>query len=148
MSLRKRLVQATGSLATLAAAAALGSSAPASAAAPQAVVTPSTGLSNGAVVKVTASGLKPGTTYNVGQCSLVDGGSIACDMRGFVPVTADGNGKLAAQVTVHLSFTGYLYDGKAWGVVDCAKLQCLVGMGDSSGSGPAGVPISFSRQVR
>ncbi|MEU3654424.1 enediyne antibiotic chromoprotein [Streptomyces sp. NPDC032161] len=145
MSLRKRLVQATGSLTVLAAAAALGLQTPASAAAPKAVVTPSSGLSNGAVVKVTATGLKPGTTYNVGQCSSVDGGSLACDMPGFTPVTADGSGNLEVQVTVHSSFTGYLYDGKAWGSVDCAKLQCLVGMGDSSGNGPEGIPISFSR---
>ncbi|KUO16435.1 enediyne antibiotic chromoprotein [Streptomyces dysideae] len=141
---RKRLARAAGSLTVLGLAAVFCFQTPASAAAPTATVTPSSGLSDGAVVRVTAAGLEPGTTYNVGECASVDGGSLACDLAGFIPVVADSNGELETQVTVHSSFTGYLYDGTAWGPVDCAALQCLVGMGDSSGNGPDGVPISFS----
>ncbi|MFI6523699.1 enediyne antibiotic chromoprotein [Streptomyces uncialis] len=141
---RKKLTRAAGFLTALGLAAVFCSQTPASAAAPTAVVTPSSGLSNGAVVTVTAVGLNPGTTYNVGECASVDAGSLACNTAGFIPVIADSNGKLETQVTVHRSFTGYLYDGTAWGPVNCATRQCFVGMGDSAGNGPAGVPISFS----
>jgi Neocarzinostatin family len=116
---------------------------PAVAAAPTATVTPSSGLSDGAVVKVAGAGLEPGTAYEVGQCAWVGTGVLACNPADFSSVTADAGGSANTSLTVRRSFEGYLFDGTKWGTVDCATTECQVGMSDAVGNGPEGVPISF-----
>ncbi|MFF8940327.1 enediyne antibiotic chromoprotein [Streptomyces paradoxus] len=113
------------------------------AAGPTATVTPSTGLSDGAVVQVAAQGLQAGTGYDVGQCAWVGTGVLACNPANFSTVTADASGAAKTSLTVRRSFEGYLFDGTRWGTVDCATAKCQVGMSDAAGNGPASVAISF-----
>jgi hypothetical protein len=117
---------------------------PAVAAAPTATVTPSSGLSDGAVVKVDGAGLAAGTAYDVGQCAWVDTGVLACNPADFSSVTADANGSASTSLTVRRSFEGFLFDGTRWGTVDCTTEKCQVGLSDAAGNGPEGVPISFN----
>ncbi|MFH9611366.1 enediyne antibiotic chromoprotein [Streptomyces sp. NPDC017448] len=117
---------------------------PAAAAAPTATVTPSTGLSDGAVVKVDGAGLDAGTAYDVGQCAWVGTGVLACNPADFTSVTANAAGSASTTLTVRRSFEGYLFDGTRWGTVDCTTEECQVGLSNAAGTGPQGVPISFS----
>nr|1J5H_A Chain A, Apo-Neocarzinostatin [Streptomyces carzinostaticus]1J5I_A Chain A, PROTEIN (Apo-Neocarzinostatin) [Streptomyces carzinostaticus]2G0K_A Chain A, Neocarzinostatin [Streptomyces carzinostaticus]2G0L_A Chain A, NEOCARZINOSTATIN [Streptomyces carzinostaticus] len=113
-------------------------------AAPTATVTPSSGLSDGTVVKVAGAGLQAGTAYDVGQCAWVDTGVLACNPADFSSVTADANGSASTSLTVRRSFEGFLFDGTRWGTVDCTTAACQVGLSDAAGNGPEGVAISFN----
>nr|BAB86365.1 his-tagged neocarzinostatin apoprotein mutant F76W [synthetic construct] len=113
-------------------------------AAPTATVTPSSGLSDGTVVKVAGAGLQAGTAYDVGQCAWVDTGVLACNPADFSSVTADANGSASTSLTVRRSFEGWLFDGTRWGTVDCTTAACQVGLSDAAGNGPEGVAISFN----
>ncbi|GAA2718680.1 MULTISPECIES: enediyne antibiotic chromoprotein [Streptomyces] len=137
---RTAAVAAAGA-AALTLAVGLGTSA--SAEPPKATVTPSSGLGDGGVVRVAATGLKAGNGYDVGQCAWVASGALACNMAVFTHVSAGADGSLHTSVKVHKKFNGVSYGGARWGVIDCAVTQCLVGMGDATGNGPAAVPISF-----
>ncbi|MEU7474296.1 enediyne antibiotic chromoprotein [Streptomyces sp. NPDC044984] len=111
--------------------------------APTATVTPSSGLSDGTVVRVDSAGLDAGTAYDVGQCAWVGTGVLACNPADFSSVTADAGGSASTSLTVRRSFEGFLFDGTRWGTVDCTVVQCQVGLSDAVGNGPEGVPISF-----
>ncbi|MEV4625749.1 enediyne antibiotic chromoprotein [Micromonospora sp. NPDC049523] len=117
--------------------------APASASAATATVTPSTGLTDGAVVQVDADGLTAGSTYDVGQCAFVPTGDLVCNPADFTQVTADAAGTATTPLTVRASYAGVLHDGTPWGTVDCTTTPCSVGLSDATGTGPAPVAISF-----
>lgn len=117
---------------------------PASAAAPTLTVTPSSGLSDGATVQVSGTGLQAGATYDVGECAWVESGVLACAPETFTRATADSAGSLDSPLTVRKTFTGVLFDGTTWGTVDCATTECQVGASDAAGNGIGSVPISFT----
>ncbi|MEV5573171.1 enediyne antibiotic chromoprotein [Spirillospora sp. NPDC052269] len=132
---------------TLGLAAAFGS-APASAAtttaaAPAVTVTPSTGLSDGQTVAVAATGLTPDSTQNLGECTLTPANEAACASLGSTTSGADGSAN--ASVTVHKTFTATV-NGTVYGTVDCAAVQCFIGISDTGTSGGtgAGALISFA----
>ncbi|WP_051467889.1 enediyne antibiotic chromoprotein [Actinomadura oligospora] len=132
---------------TLGLAAAYGS-APASAtttlaAAPAATATPSTGLTDGQSVAVSATGLTPNSVQNLGECTLTPANEAACVSLGSTTSAADGSAN--ASVTVHKTFTATV-GGTVYGNVDCGVVQCFIGISDtgtSSGTG-AGALISFA----
>ncbi|GLF98778.1 enediyne antibiotic chromoprotein [Streptomyces yaizuensis] len=111
-------------------------------AAPTVSVTPSSGLADGAVVQVAGGGLQPGVTYSVGQCAEVEPGVLACNPAN-ARVTAGADGRVSTPLKVAKKYQGVRFDDTVWGTVDCAVVQCVVGLSDSTGQGPAGVPVSF-----
>ncbi|MER6910150.1 enediyne antibiotic chromoprotein [Streptomyces sp. NPDC000594] len=112
------------------------------AAAPSVSVTPATGLADGAVVQVSGTGLQAGVTYSVGQCAEVQAGVLACNPAN-ATVTAGADGTVNTPLKVDKRYQGVLFDDSVWGTVDCASVKCVVGLSDSTGQGPAGVPVSF-----
>ncbi|GAA1564008.1 hypothetical protein GCM10009678_53930 [Actinomadura kijaniata] len=106
-------------------------------------VTPSTGLTDGQVVQAAVSGLNPGTTYRLGQCAEVEPGKFACSFPDIVEGQADAGGNFSTPLTVRATFPGVLFDGTAWGTVDCKVHSCEVGIGDLDLNHAADVPISF-----
>nr|2CBT_A Chain A, NEOCARZINOSTATIN [Streptomyces carzinostaticus]2CBT_B Chain B, NEOCARZINOSTATIN [Streptomyces carzinostaticus] len=112
-------------------------------AAPTATVTPSSGLSDGTVVKVAGAGLQAGTAYWVAQSAWVDTGVYASNPADISSVTADANGSASTSLTVRRSFEGFLWDGTRWGTVDCTTAACHVTLRDALSNGPEGVAISF-----
>ena len=141
----------TGAVATAMAAALLTFAAPmagAGAAEPTALaaaitVTPSTGLTDGAVVAVTATGLQAGTTYTIGQCGVV-GDVFSCNEAELVTVSPAADGTASASLTVNKAFPGTVGpDGEPGPAVDCAVVECGVGMFNEVGDA-AGTSISFA----
>lgn len=64
---------------------------------PVATATPTTGLTNGAVVTVKVTGFKPGLTLGINECAEANGGAVGqddCDLGGIKVLTvgADGTG--------------------------------------------------------
>ncbi len=116
--------------------------APAASAASAVTVTPSSGLSDGAVVQVTGTGLTPGVTYRVGECAQDATGQFPCSTSQ-LSLVADASGTISTPITVQKNFAGVLPDGSSYGPVDCNALTCVVGLGDASGNG-GGVIITFS----
>ncbi|WP_410664706.1 enediyne antibiotic chromoprotein [Amycolatopsis sp. lyj-84] len=116
--------------------------APGASAAAAVTVTPASGLSDGAVVQVTGTGLTPGGTYRVGECAQDATGQFPCSPSQ-LSLVADASGKISSPVTVQKNFTGVLPDGSSYGAVDCKVITCVVGLGDAAGNG-GGVIISFS----
>ncbi|MFF9347203.1 enediyne antibiotic chromoprotein [Streptomyces sp. NPDC014734] len=113
-------------------------------AAPAVSVTPASGLTDGATVTLTATGLTPGTVYHVGQCSYVETDVAACNPATSVDVAADASGKVTAQVKVFAKFDAVTgAEAKPWGTVDCNSRTCAVGLGSDKGEGGA-QNISFS----
>ncbi|WP_331739259.1 enediyne antibiotic chromoprotein (plasmid) [Streptomyces sp. NBC_00637] len=116
----------------------------ASAATPVVTVTPATGLSNGAAVTITATGLTPGTVYHVGQCAFVDGGQYGCNKSTALDVTANSAGSVSTKITVNQSFQAVVGSATTpWGTVDCKVTACQVGLGSDTGEG-GGQAITFS----
>jgi hypothetical protein len=111
------------------------------AASPTISVTPSTGLTDGAVTQVAASGLTANGSYHVGECTLVSGQPV-CDTADHVDLNADGNGNLSTPLTVRSSFTAPTTNGGTT-TVDCTTASCVVGIFDDSFNDVGSVPISF-----
>jgi len=102
---------------------------------------PSTGLTDGQSVQVSATGLTPGSSYGFDECAYVGTNNQLACAQDTVPVTADANGNASSSLTVHESFQAYV-GGTLWGTIDCSTTQCYAGIGDSSGDG-GGAAISF-----
>ncbi|MFF4457547.1 enediyne antibiotic chromoprotein [Streptomyces goshikiensis] len=119
---------------------------PAAMAAPAAAavtVTPATGLSDNQQVTVTGTGLTPGTVYHVGQCAVVAPNTFGCDKATSLDVVADAQGKVTAQLRVHVSFAAVVgASATPWGTVDAKATPTQVGLGSDSGEG-GGQLISF-----
>lgn len=106
-------------------------------------VSPSTGLTDGAVIAVTATGLQVGTTYTIGQCGVV-GDVFSCNEAGLVTVSPAADGSAAASMTVARSFPGTVGpDGEPGPAVDCTVVECGIGMFNEVGDA-AGTSISFA----
>ncbi|MCB5165658.1 macromomycin [Streptomyces bambusae] len=117
---------------------------PSAMAAPGVTVTPGTGLTDGQTITVSATGLTPGTVYHVGQCAVVEPGTIGCNAATAVNVTADAAGKATAQLKVNTSFQAVVgANGTPWGTVNCKVVSCSAGLGDATGAGAAQV-ITFA----
>jgi Neocarzinostatin family len=135
---RKGLVK-FGAAAALALGLGLGFQLPANAAAIS--VTPSSGLSDGATVTVSGSGLKAGGVYHVGQCAAIRPDAYACNSANGVDVVANGSGAATTPLVVRRSFQGTAADGST-SPVDCSVVPCVVGVFDDTFDGGA-VPIAF-----
>jgi Neocarzinostatin family len=112
---------------------------PPDAAEPSATVTPSTGLRDGEIVQLTASGLSPNTVYEVDQCGEVEAFVYACNEAEAFTVETDATGTVQpTPIRVRQTFEGSV-DSVPWGKVDCTVQVCGIGVGDV-----AGVEISFA----
>ncbi len=105
-------------------------------------VTPSSGLSDGETVSVSATGFVPESTLSVGQCASVDGAP-ACPAGEPLQLTTDADGAATTPLTVQKTFEGYRFDGTSVGMVDCTVDECFVGAGDSSGNQSPEIWLSF-----
>ncbi|MFI5776949.1 enediyne antibiotic chromoprotein [Nocardia sp. NPDC051570] len=134
----KLLTVVVGSLA------ALTIGAPLAMAAPAVTATPSTGLSDGDVVAVTASGFPASTGVFAALCAMVDNETL-CDQKAGVITQADGNGNVSTSLTVHAAFTGYDKSNQPKVNVDCKFVSggCYVGVVDKGFTSVGEAPISF-----
>ncbi|MEN3541417.1 enediyne antibiotic chromoprotein, partial [Microbispora sp. ZYX-F-249] len=82
-------------------------------------VTPSTGLSDGAVVTVSGVGLQAGDVYHVGQCAAVSDTSYACNSPESADVAVAADGSLSTPLTVRKTFQGVAADGSVH-PIDCS----------------------------
>jgi hypothetical protein len=115
--------------------------APAVVAAPAVSAAPTSGLTNGATVQLSASGLTPGTVYFVGECSAVSTFDYACNSATSYQVVANSAGTISAPIVVHSAFTGTTGGGVSH-AIDCKVRSCVVAAYSASFEGGA-VPISF-----
>ena len=104
-------------------------------------VTPATGLSDGAAVAVSGTGLQAGVVYHLGECIQVSATSLACDPTTNADVTANASGAASSPLTVHRAFTGVSHDG-ATHAADCTVDNCVVAFFSDTFDGGL-VPISF-----
>jgi hypothetical protein len=108
-------------------------------------VTPSSGLSDGQIVTVSATGFVPGETVIVGECA-VPGKQWSCDPDAGTTATADHNGTVTVTGPVHASFDGVNpADGSAAGAVDCKTVAdgCWIGVASTDMERGANMGISF-----
>jgi len=117
-------------------------SAPATVNAATISVTPSTGLSDGAAVAVTGTGLQPGVVYHVGECAPAGPQDFACNPNTNQDIVADANGNASTQLVVNRAFTGVAHDGSSH-AFDCTTDSCVVAVFSDAFDGGA-VPISFN----
>jgi hypothetical protein len=104
-------------------------------------VNPSTSLSDGQVVTVSATGFDAGESVIVGEC---DAAQRACNTAEWKIGTADANGTVSIQLTARKAYAGVNpATGEARGV-DCSVTQCIVGVGSASHPNGASVKISFN----
>ena len=105
-------------------------------------VTPSTGLSDGAAVAVSGTGLQAGVVYHLGECVQVSPTSLACNPGTNVDVTAGAGGAASTTLTVNRAFTGVTHEGTTH-AVDCTVDNCVVAFFSDTFDGGL-VPISFN----
>ncbi len=110
-------------------------------AAPSVSATPTSNLTNGATVQLSASGLTPGTVYFVGECSAVSSFDYACNSATSYQVVANSAGAINSPIVVHGSFTGTTGGGVSH-AIDCKVNSCVVAAYSATFEGGA-VPISF-----
>jgi hypothetical protein len=116
--------------------------------APQAVnaasisVTPATGLSDGAAVAVSGTGLQAGVVYHIGECVQVGPTSLACNPGTNIDVTANAGGAASTPLSVNRAFTGVTHEGTTHSV-DCTVDNCVIAFFSDSFDGGL-VPISFN----
>ncbi|HEV2780559.1 MAG TPA: enediyne antibiotic chromoprotein [Actinophytocola sp.] len=105
--------------------------------------TPSTGLTEGAVITVAVSGFGAGEAVYAGQCAEPSAGVKVCS-QDVLPLTTDASGSGSGPLTAHRTFTAITWDGRPWGTVDCASVAggCHISAG-SSATRNAVTPISF-----
>ncbi|WP_432029295.1 enediyne antibiotic chromoprotein [Streptomyces sp. 1222.5] len=145
MTVKNKLGLATRIAATAAVAAGLAVAVQPSAmaASPVVSVSPTTGLTDGQQVTLTASGLTPNTVFHVGQCAFVEPTKYGCDATTSKDVVSDAQGKLNTTLVVHSSFQAVVSaDGQVWGKVDAKTTATQVGLGSDTGEG-GGQVISF-----
>lgn len=117
--------------------------APAAEAAPTVHVTPADGLSDGAKVELTATGLTPGVLFHVGQCAFVESGEYGCNAKTSVDAVANADGEVRVTLSVNQVFEAVVGEKfEPWGRVDCAVTACQVGLGNGTGEG-GGQRVSF-----
>ncbi|SDJ98160.1 Neocarzinostatin family protein [Actinopolyspora mzabensis] len=94
--------------------------------APELSVAPSSGLTDGATITATVTGLAANETYWIGPCGMTDNGC-AGDPDSVVEATSDGSGDLTTELTVNKEFVGNVGTGNDVSI-DCAETQCKVGV--------------------
>jgi hypothetical protein len=101
-------------------------------------VTPSTGLHNGDIVSVTASGLVPDNSYALVECPAGETNGFACDTAAPIYVNSDGAGGFTAQYAVH-DILARVPE------TDCtaAPGACTLAVSSFSGVIAGSVPLSF-----
>lgn len=104
-------------------------------------VTPATGLSDGAAVAVSGTGLQAGAVYHLGECVQVSATSLACDPATNIDVTANTAGAASSPLVVHRAFNGEAHDGTVH-TADCSVDNCVVAFFSDTFDGGL-VPISF-----
>jgi hypothetical protein len=112
----------------------------ASAAGPKIVVTPSTNLHNGEIVKVAGSGFTPGDSVYIVECLATAKGEAGCDIKNLVAATIGAGGRLpkySFKVT-----TGKVGTGKCGTTKNNLK-ACAVSVGNASGGDSAVGRITF-----
>ncbi|MCE7079481.1 enediyne antibiotic chromoprotein [Streptomyces sp. ST2-7A] len=111
--------------------------------APSVTVTPTSGLSDGDTVTLSATGLTPGDLYHVGQCAFVEEWVYGCNAATSVDAVANAAGEVKVTLRVNKSFEAVVgAETVPWGTVDCTVTQCMAGLGNAAGEG-GGVPVSF-----
>ncbi|WP_197522925.1 enediyne antibiotic chromoprotein [Actinokineospora pegani] len=97
--------------------------------APQVVVTPSTGLTDGASVSVSITGFPSGESVYVAQCGSVDGQIVICDLDDAGEVVTGSDGEASTATIVHRVFEGYDLDG------NLVEVDCDTAPGGCGGRG-------------
>lgn len=115
---------------------------------PTVVASPSSGLTAGQTITVSATGFAPSTPLLGSQCALLPPsagvrGNVVCDAETGHPLRTDASGATSFQHTVRMSFMGYDADREPWGPVDCVTYSCAMGVTDPSISGMHIAPITF-----
>ncbi|WP_336159391.1 enediyne antibiotic chromoprotein [Amycolatopsis sp. VC5-11] len=107
--------------------------------------TPSSGLHDGSVVTVTASGFAAKENILLAQCAHPSEHEVVCNSPESKLVATDGSGTATSTLTVRSVFPGTTPDGKEWGSVDCALISggCYIGGGNEALTTYAQAPISF-----
>lgn len=106
---------------------------------PEVRVVPSAGLRAEEDVEVTASGLRPNSTFRVAQCSA--GRPQRCDEMSWPVARTDADGNLTAVVPARPA----LYDWQ--GKIDCTESACTIVVTDDSGERYAAAAIAFAGDV-
>ncbi|WP_405164835.1 enediyne antibiotic chromoprotein [Nocardia sp. NBC_01499] len=126
------------------------SAAPARAeAAPSISATPSSDLSDGDTITVTASGFDPNTKIYVGECAILASDTLGCNVDDAKIVKPDGAGNASIPIVVRRSFDARDHNGNKQARVDCPTVVngCMVAAGnddhDRSADQSARAPISF-----
>ena len=109
------------------------------AATPEVLVEPFAGLDAHQSVRVTATGLRPNSTYSIEQCEV--GGEERCDEQTWPSARTDGHGRLQADVAVLPALYGWQ------GRVDCTAVGCQVLVADDAGRSQGGVLVAFAPGV-
>ncbi|MEV6912249.1 enediyne antibiotic chromoprotein [Amycolatopsis sp. NPDC051071] len=104
-------------------------------------VTPTSGLTNGATVQVSGSGLAPNSTFWIGECGQV-GADCLGDAGRVLQVTSNSSGSISTPLTVVKQFNGHKADGSTV-AIDCNTVQCAVGVFTADASNVGKVTISF-----
>lgn len=111
---------------------------------PQIAADPASELSDGSVVTVTGSGLRPNSIHSILQCSVPDDRDDpvrACDEMGLPTARTDGRGELRTHVTARAAIYG------SGGRIDCTRTRCEFAVGEGDGGRVAGAPLSFAADV-
>lgn len=98
-------------------------------------LTPSSGLTDGQDVSLTAANLRPNTQLGIRLCQSED---FTCDELHYPSATTDDKGSLTTTVTVRTAIYGY------GGRVNCAATPCAVVITDDDGERVEQTPISFA----
>ncbi|HEV2377827.1 MAG TPA: enediyne antibiotic chromoprotein [Streptosporangiaceae bacterium] len=139
-----KLAVLVGGTGLVAAGMVLATSGTAIAATPKVTVTPSTGLTSPASVKVAVSGFPARDTLAVAECAGSTSSTIFCYVAGAKSVITSSTGMGKTTLTVHRKFVGENAQG-VMKTVNCATVSggCYVGAADAKGT-HAAAKISFA----
>ena len=107
---------------------------------PKLVVTPSTNIHNGELVKVTGSGFKPGDSVYVVECLATTKGAAGCNIAGAIAATITPGGLLPR--TTFKVITGKIGNGKC-GTRTSNLKTCAISAGNAAGLDSAVGHITF-----
>lgn len=107
---------------------------------PHLVVSPSGGLTNNKVVKVSGTGFKVGDQVYVTECQLTAKSPVGCAIKIAVPVKISATGVLP--VTKFKVATGVIGNGKC-GTTTANLGKCTIGAGNVTGGDTASARIFF-----
>ncbi|MFD6183016.1 enediyne antibiotic chromoprotein [Streptomyces goshikiensis] len=137
------LITRVGATAALAAGLAVAIQPTAMAASPVIAVSPTSSLTDGQQVAITASGLTPNTVFHIGQCAVVEPGKFGCDKTTSKDVVSDAKGNINTTLTVHQTFQAVVSaDGPVWGTVNAKVTQSQAVVLSNVGEG-GGQPLTF-----